>query len=419
MVVTAKRASGRLFSRLGLAFGLALWVGLGTFAAGGESGLAWTSAGEAFRATRETGRPTVLLVSSSEVPHCRQFRSELFAAPAVGRLAGAVEFAELIREAAPEQVKRLGIETYPTVIIYERDGMRLRIRDYMAGPRDPGQVGAWLFARIAEPAAGDRSIERASHGGGEARAIPSAQGASMPLPSAPPPAVAAPAPSPAYAAQAQAVVAPPQPTYVIQQPAPNLVFVPTGTPTVSYAQPVVAGAAPQALVSPNLFMQPAGAPVAAPAPAPSGQSVAGASPAQGYATSPFVMVSPYAAAPQYGAPLVYAQAPGYAAPAGSPIGAAVTAYVLTHPGVVKQALGALGHALAQCAQPKLKPATAPLALVGSAPMGYVPTVYAAAPGYAAPVGAASWPVAAPAPAPAPYTATPQSEPPRHGWFHRR
>jgi hypothetical protein len=384
---------------------------------GGEtSGLrpGWTAAGPAVQATRSQGMPSVLVVTRGDgdpasAPLCDGLARALASRP-VGR---AVLLAELDAREQAERVQALGVTTFPTVLVYQRDEARggaVRLADYRVGERDPQAVAAWLDSlSLKAPApARDDSIRTTQYGA----VMPSAQGGYQPAPT--PMFLPAPAPTvvPTMAAPAPApvVVSPPVAPVVVTPPAQTIVIGPAPPPNVIYATTMAAAPAPT-----QLFL--------APAPLPSGQQqqayVAPAPQAQSDAAAPPTLLL---AAPQPQAATGY-----YLAPQGtavqSPVGTAVATMILTNPALWDKALGLIGQCLAKRGQPKVEMASgSPLMLVPTTGAGMAPLPFGYSPASAAPVCAPTTYALAPAPALAPniVTATPQES---HGlsgggWLHK-
>jgi hypothetical protein len=346
--------------------------------------LAWTPLSRALNATIRTGTPTLVVVTSRTEPGSLQFCRALTYSREVGGLTGSLQFAEMASELYKDQVKTLGVRTFPTLIVYRRGGRGLEMVSFTSGLTEPHQVVDWLgsvglVARETAPA--DAAILRAGQGGAMAsdQAYPSAQNPQpsppskqpmgpppppyVPPPYAPPPVQMAPPPQQYFApypAPAPVYVQPPTPTMIVQQapqqiilaPAPppqvTIAMAPSAAPTVSYAP--VGGAPPAGNAPPNLFTQPGAAPP-------------GAAP-------PVAMAPPMQP--------VYAQAPptANAPPVGQgPIAATALAMTLTNPSLINRLVGALGEHLAQKKNPRVQMAQAPAmapAPTGGAPVAYAP-----------------------------------------------
>ena len=109
----------------------------------------------------------------------------------VGRL---VNFAEMPREEYARQVERLGLKTFPAILVYGREGTALKLLGHRVGPLDAPTTLAWLASlpsgstrpKIPPP---DPGLRRASQDG-----YPTPPSPQMPYPSsqnypqAPPPA---------------------------------------------------------------------------------------------------------------------------------------------------------------------------------------------------------------------------------------
>jgi hypothetical protein len=362
---------------------------------------AWAPLGRALNATASTGVPTVVIVTSPAEPASLQLCRALATSPEVARLSGSFQFAEMGSDLYKAQVQKLGIQRFPTVIVYRRGARGVEAAASTSGLSQPTEVVHWLgLLELATRGVGtaDAAIVRAAYGQAAAsgQAYPTEQAPSPNPPSkqpvapptppyVPPPPVYAPPPVPMappayqapYPAPAPVYLQPPAPTMVVQQapqqivlaPAPppqiTVAMAPPTMPTVSYAPPT-ANAPP-----PNLFTQPAMAPPAAAPPA-------AAPPAQPVMMAPVAMAPP-AQAPQVGQ---------------GPITTAL-AMTLINPSLINRILGAIGEHLAQKKNPRIQMAQAPAMGPAPAPAAQAPIAYApvgqapAAYGYA-PVGQAPY-----------------------------
>lgn len=338
----------------------------------------WTPLAQALKATAETGRPTVVVVTGATDAGSELMRRSLPAILQTQPVGQSVSLAEMPAEVYGERLRQMQVNTAPSILVYARGEGGLKLASHRLGITDPYQAVGWLATlRLDAPppsvaaAPTDAALQRTQY--------PSGQGAT---PQAPPP------PPPAYYAPPPAVpVAPVQPVY--SAPAPAMVMAPA-------PQPVVVAQAPQPIIfapapAPAVYTAAAPAPLmTAPAPA---QLFAAPAPAP-----PPVAYAPVAAAP----PMAYA--PVAMAPpqqvAQSPAAAAVATMILTNPSLIEKVLGAIGRHFAEKGNPRISMAPAPA--LAAAPVAYAPApqAYAPAPAAYAPAEAPSYaPAYAPTPSP--------------------
>jgi hypothetical protein len=362
----------------------------------------WTPLAQALKATVETGRPTLVIVTSRHDPGSNQLRASLAGILQTQPVGGQVQLAEMPSEAHATRLQQMGVTSVPTALVYTREGAGLRLSGYRVGMSDPYQLAGWLASVPLAPsaAAPAPSATSTSADSGIVRTgLPSTQGQqptpqAVPTPQVPhevphappvhrpvyqppvtipaqmPPVVTAPPLTPTVVSPpASTFVVQPQPATLVMAPAPqpNIIFAGSApsVPTISVAQP---GAAPPAGGAPvNLITQPAAAPPAGGAPPP------------GAAPPTFALAPPTPAqAPQVG------QAPQ----AGQ--GPITTALItMVAPSLFDTILGAIGERLRQRRLPRMEMAQAPV--VSSIPgalappaVGMAPTGLAPMPGYAPP-----------------------------------
>ena len=404
--------------------------GMTTRADGPDAG--WTPLAEATWSTQKTGRPTVVVATSSRSPESLALRRDLLGIAEARSLAGTIHFAEMPESRYAVQLRALRVDGFPTVIVYRRGSKGLEVVDTLSRPKDAYVVTAWLGTLGLESAADrpDEGLVRAQHATPQ-RPNPTPQAPPQPPPYQPPyqpPYVPQYAPQPQYApivqtpAAAPMVLSQPGPTFMVQQQAPTIMLAPPSAPNI-----VVMQAPSQA---PSVSYAPQG-PASAPAP-------------NFFAPAPQPSQAPPAYAPQQPMMMV-AQAPQPAqAPAvgQGPLLATAATMILTNPSLIDSMLGTIGEHFANKKNPRIKMvqapaiAQAPTAPAGYAPAGYAPAVcygptggqaYLAVPagGYGGPPGYGPPPYAEPpgyGPSPQGYTpgpSYPAPAPPRKGGlFHR-
>jgi hypothetical protein len=392
----------------------------------------WLPLEQALRVSKQSGRVLVVVTSSRVNQGCSAFVASLKEVVAAVSTEPAPVFAEMPLEQYEAQLRRIGVATHPTLIVYGAGARKVELVGSRGGFASARQALDWLnsvgvlpaksatvmeLAPLqvnhpaiplprrtmppAEPPRRDRDPDvelTGAHppilsGGlpsGQAP-YPSGQGEAPPMPPPPPKAPPyappvyqpPPPPPPSYppaqvvapvtgTAAAPVVVSPPQVPVVVQPQAPTIVVGPTPQPNIIFAAP-----APSA---PTLSYAPiASAPV-------------GNVPQQLFMSAP----QPAASAPQ---PQPMAMAPQPVAMAPQPVAMApqvgqspaLLAAVLTNPSLINRVLGALGEHLAQRRNPLFQMGQAPQMMqapVASAPvanapapaaMAYAPIGYGGAP----------------------------------------
>jgi hypothetical protein len=330
----------------------------------------------ALQATLQTGRPTVVVVTSGGVPASAALRDALPGLLRTQPVGAVALLAEMPAEQHADRIRALGVSHLPAVLVYGRNEAGMQLVAHRLGVTDPYQVTGWLASLGLERAAiadatppVDPTVQRTGAGSLPTGQYPSGQAPPPPpsWPTAPPP-QAPPAPpqmyvqqvpvTPTYAAPSPTplVVAPPTQPVVVAPPAQTIMVAPAPPPNIIFSaptQPTVmmapVGSAPVGSAPTNAFLapsQPAMAPVAmAPAPV-------------AMAPSAPVAMAPVGQAPQVGQ---------------GPVTAAFM--TLVAPTLFERLLGAIGQRLAEKGQPRLS--------VGQAPtmstMAMAPTAFGAAP----------------------------------------
>ncbi len=355
---------------------------------------------QALNITTQTGRPSVILVTSQGLPRSRQWAAGIQQQLAA-TFGSEVICAELVAESDPARVELLNVRSLPSALVYyTQANSQLKLAGYTQSEADFSEiykiVGSARSATVAQksepPDRRQVRVHRVSTSSPaesvrdeqvaattlHAQSSPQNYGAGLPSKQTPPgpaqsppvysapPAQAPPSPPQTYAApQPQPVYAmvPQQPVYgapmasppvmvqppagqVVVQPSPlNVMVAPSPPPQVTYMAPAMAAPAPAY----------APAPAAAPAYSPPANAFAAAPPAAPPAYSP-----PAAAAPQpaYGAP----------APMASPLGGMAMGLMMTNPNVLDRLLGGLGRLLAERSYPRVRMNPESPSLF-SAPMG--------------------------------------------------
>ncbi len=168
----------------------------------------WVPLSHAVNTTANTGLPTLVIVTSPSKPASLQLCRALTRLPEAAALAGSIQFAEMASDVYKDQVKALGVNSFPTLIVYSRSRRGIEIMGRKSGLTEPGQVVPWLrtlglASKGAAPA--DPALARAGH------YPPAASGQAYPTEQAPPP----------YAPPKQPIMAPPLPPYVPPAPPPQ------------------------------------------------------------------------------------------------------------------------------------------------------------------------------------------------------
>ena len=203
--------------------------------------LAWTPLSQALNATIGSGVPTLVVVTSRTDPGSLQFCRALTYSSEVAGLAGSLQVAEMASDLYKDQVKTLGVRTFPTLVLYRRGSRGLEVASYTSGLTDPRDVVRWIQslgvqARVTAPA--DSAVQRTAQHGAMAsdQAYPSAQ---YPQPAPPSKQPLMPPPQPPYVPPAYTPppvqMAPPQ-QYAVPYPAPAPVYVQPPTPTMVVQQ---------------------------------------------------------------------------------------------------------------------------------------------------------------------------------------
>jgi hypothetical protein len=299
----------------------------------------WPTWLEAVGDTQATGRPTVIVVTSQRAPRSTTYAEGLRGDLSLAKLMrdGAIQVAELSAEDEAEQVSRLRISSFPTIIAYRRGTRGLEAAGRHQGIMPAPQLLGWLLGLGLVPAQQDEGpavdLSSADHRGGPDPAPATIRDGSLKPASyddayATPQTRSAPTPYPQY--QGPSCYAPPTksappPTCPPPQQAPpyQVVTVPQAAPTQAIPvtivpqQPVILQQAPQQAAPINLLT------VAAPS-----QPVTMAAPTQAAPTQTYVMAAPTQAAPTQ---TYVMAAPTQAAPTQTYVMAAPTQMVMAAP----------------------------------------------------------------------------------------
>ena len=205
-----------------------------------RAGGSFVDCGAALRETIASGRPTVVVVTSRAVPASTALRDAIARELLGSAIGESVRFAELPVELYPDRVGQLGIERFPTLLAYGRQGGALARLGRLDGPADVLSVAAWLGSLGlsgggAAGASADPAVARTAMVGGDRGrfiAVP-APAAPMPTPQGPPP--SPPTPTPGMAVVP--VAPPPSMSTVVTQPGPPPIVVQPQSPQI-YVQPM-------------------------------------------------------------------------------------------------------------------------------------------------------------------------------------
>jgi hypothetical protein len=377
----------------------------------------WLPVDLALKTTLQSGRPSVLVFTSPTSPASLELVAELRRLADSALSGQVIHFAEVPEEDHAKQAARLGVKIFPAVLVYGREGSKLKLVGHRLGNIDAAATLLWVASLQTSSAQSnvpetDPAVKRTAQDRypvppSPQAPLPSSQNVQGPPPAPPkttyqpppPPYQPMPAPipvMPAQPAQIPPVYAAPMPqpvvvstpaTPVVVQPSqPQIIIGPSQAPQITFASapsaPSVSYVQPANAPTPNqpqqIFM--ASAPPASAPPPPSNAPM---------------MYAPVSMAPQPSyAPQPVASAP---APAQSPL---LAAALLTNPRLWDRLLGALGEHLAQRRNPRLQMSNAPT--VAQAPVAMAPV--AGAPGAYAPVAQPAMmpmPAMAPMYAPAP------------------
>jgi hypothetical protein len=322
----------------------------------------WVAPKQALRATAETGKPTLLVVTSQASAASQQLMRSLRDNAFAQRLGQMVNLSELQAEQSSDEVRRLGVGSFPTVIVYRREGRGLEFAGRQSWIGDADSLFRWVRSQVqsvSNSAVADRSVVQAAY----ADEQPSPQA----YPQACPPAKVAPPSPPAnyvpvappanyvpvtVAPPAQYTAAPPPVAHMVTAPPPASVMI-NQQPATLFVGPApppnVVHVAPAA----NLFTgaQPAAfqpAPVAAFQPAP---------------------VAAFQPAPVAAAFMPVAPAPAAAFQPAAPAGGMGTAIILRGPGLFRGLLASLGRALSNLGNPTIQMNTTASFATAQIPMG--------------------------------------------------
>ncbi|MBX3427310.1 MAG: thioredoxin family protein [Pirellulales bacterium] len=116
----------------------------------------------AWQATRTTGRPMLVFVTSNNCAFCKKMVRETFAHPQIrDSVVGSSEPVVLNASHAPELAKRLGVRSYPTTLVISSDSQLLQRIEGFVEPQEFAdrvwpvfvQTAAARQAALANPAA--------------------------------------------------------------------------------------------------------------------------------------------------------------------------------------------------------------------------------------------------------------------------
>jgi hypothetical protein len=143
----------------------------------------WPSWADAVTATQASGRPTVLIVTSRQVPRSMEYARRLRADRSMDemRQSGAVEFAELVAEESGDQVARLQISQFPTILAYRQGARGLETAGRLRGSCSPGQISGWMLGIGLVATSGDAE-DVMSQNGPQSRGSSAGGGARVSLP---------------------------------------------------------------------------------------------------------------------------------------------------------------------------------------------------------------------------------------------
>ena len=265
-----------LLTLLDLSLGGAVWC---KTAAGDANVRGWLTVESALKTTLRSGRPTVLVITSRTSPASLELLEAVKRSANSTLVGQLVSFAEMPLEQYTQQVDRMGVKTFPTVVVYGTDQATLKLLGHRTGPLDAPTMLAWLSSlpsggtiAIAKLPATDPAVKRtASHDDGyptppsPQMPYPSSQNLPQPPPPAPPkmgfqppPPMPQPMPVP-YGGFQTAQVAPiyavpmPQPV-VVSTPATPVVVQPSSAANHHRAEPGAADHVRECAISPERFL---------------------------------------------------------------------------------------------------------------------------------------------------------------------
>ncbi len=126
----------------------------------------WLTPNQALRATLETGKPTLIVITSQEGTASQELMRSLRENAITQRLGQLAYVSEFLAEQAPEEVTRLGVESLPAVVAYRRGALGLEFVASQNDIRDAYHLIGWVRAHVVGPAstsAVDRSVARAAY----------------------------------------------------------------------------------------------------------------------------------------------------------------------------------------------------------------------------------------------------------------
>ncbi|MEO6807584.1 MAG: hypothetical protein ABI353_00530, partial [Isosphaeraceae bacterium] len=98
----------------------------------------------ALQITQQTGRPTVVVATSSSVPHSHQVYEKLLKLPKTRELSQTIQFTELPAESSPEVVQRHRLTKFPTVLVFRKGAKGLELVGREDGVRDAYDAVGYL-----------------------------------------------------------------------------------------------------------------------------------------------------------------------------------------------------------------------------------------------------------------------------------
>src|SRR5690349_17933942 len=104
---------------------------------------AGTSLGRALQKTAETGMPTLAVISSRTNPGSQEALLALVRSPEALALVKSMQFSEMPAEVYPNQVKTLGVRSFPTYVAFRRGKDGIEVAGAKAEMTSPREVFDW------------------------------------------------------------------------------------------------------------------------------------------------------------------------------------------------------------------------------------------------------------------------------------
>ncbi len=258
------RARRIVASTVAMAATSALWTPLGGRLEGAESAPVLTAIAtpgalaSALETTRAKGVATIAIYTSAADPSSTRMAADFSSGPFARSNRGLVQIVTIANETEPENVRAMGITTFPTVAIYARGAQGVALLGTIMGSTSAEDLAGKLraFDLGTTPGSGDPAVSPAHFG---MTPQPSTQMQTpSPQPAAPTQTLStAPQPQPqpmlTYApAQPVGLVQMPSQNLMIQQAPPQIYLAPTQAPMV-YMPQLAMPAAPSAPVA-NMFL---------------------------------------------------------------------------------------------------------------------------------------------------------------------